>query len=205
MIDFYLEENMKNIILILLIISILFSVVSCNNVKEKNTDTIDCEKPYTVTEMNEFLQYISESQKNSTTNVVYPNGASNYYSIPIPKLINEDYKFLYAEDAKNEWVFAFSPNDFDVYEQPSFIGIYVCISKNLNTFDVIVDQFDMTVVDNYAFSEKHNTLLIEINNRRIEIVSQDASVVIDSPEKLNEYFEFEDYTIGDDNSNVAIK
>jgi hypothetical protein len=195
---------MKKLIIILLAISIIFSFISCSKGEKNDTEDLACKPPYTVYDINEFLQYISKSQETLITNSISQNGASNYYSIPIPKIINKDYQFVLAQDNRDEWAFAFASNDYAPSEDV-FKGIWIVISKNLDTFDVLVNQLDMTVADNYAFSEKHNTLLIEINNRRIQILSKDTSVVIDSPEKLSEYFVFEDYIIGSNNSNVVIE
>ena len=77
--------------------------------------------------------------------------------------------------------------------------------KNLNTFDIVADQFGVTVIDNYANHKTPNTnmMIINMENRLVSIQSRGSAPVIDTPEKLSEYFVFEDYIIENDNYNVV--
>lgn len=197
---------MKNIILTLLAIAILISCVSCNNGKVKESDVEECEIPYTVYDMNEFLQYITDSQEDTNTVDISINGGSDNLTIPIPKLIKEGYTFLCATDGSYWWNFTFVPDEYST-DEPVFFGYEILVSKNLNTIDIVAEQCGVTVVDNYANHQTPNSnlLLINMENRLVSVQSLGNVPCIDTPEKLSEYFVFEDYTIGDDNSNVAIK
>ena len=195
---------MKKIMLILLAIVIVISCISCNKEEAKSSDVIGCEFPDTFSDENEFLQYIVEAQKTLTDDNISVNATSNNMTLPIPKLIKEGYAFSYGFESNNDWNFMFPTDEYSP-EEPTFSGYIISVCKNLNTFDIVADQFGVTAIDNYANHKTTNTnmMIINMENRLVSIQSRGSAPVIDTPEKLSEYFVFEDYIIENDNSNVV--
>lgn len=195
---------MKKIMLMLLAIVIVISCISCNKEEAKSSDAVDCENLDTFSDENEFLQYIAESKKDLTDDNISVNATSNNLTIPIPKLIKEGYAFSYGFESNNDWNFVFPTDEYLPYES-TFSGYIISVCKNLNTFDIVADQFGVTVIDNYANHKTPNThmMIINMENRLVSIQSRGSAPVIDTPEKLSEYFTFEDYIIENDNSNVV--
>ena len=195
---------MKKIMLILLAIVIVISCISCNKEEAKSSDVIGCEFPDTFSDENEFLQYIVEAQKTLTDDNISVNATSNNLTIPIPKLIKEGYVFSYGFESNNDWNFVFPTDEYLPYES-TFSGYIISVCKNLNTFDIVADHLGVTAIDNYANHKTPNTnmMIINMENRLVYIQSRGSAPVIDTPEKLSEYFIFEDYIIENDNSNVV--
>ena len=195
---------MKKIMLMLFAILIIISCISCNKEEAKSSDVVDCEISYTFSDENEFLQYIVEAQKTLTDDNISVNATSNNMTLPIPKLTKEGYVFLYGEEGNNDWHFWFVTDEYSP-EEPTFSGYIISVCKNLNTFNIVADQFGVTVIDNYANHKTPNThmMIINMENRLVSIQSRGSAPVIDTPEKLSEYFVFEDYIIKNDNSNVV--
>jgi hypothetical protein len=195
---------MKKILSLTLIALLLFSLFSCNKEEAKSSDVIGCEFPDTFSDENEFLQYIVEAQKTLTDDNISVNATSNNLTIPIPKLIKEGYAFSYGFESNNDWNFLFPTDEYSP-EEPTFSGYIISVCKNLNTFDIVADQFGVTAIDNYANHKTPNTnmMIINMENRLVYIQSRGSAPVIDTPEKLSEYFVFEDYIIENDNSNVV--
>ena len=112
--------------------------------------------------------------------------------------------FLHGEEGNNDWHFLFVTDEYSP-EEPTFSGYIISVCKNLNTFDIVADQFGVTAIDNYANHKTPNTnmMIINMENRLVSIQSRGSAPVIDTPEKLSEYFVFEDYIIENDNSNVV--
>ena len=195
---------MKKILSLTLIALLLFSLFSCNKEEAKSSDVVDCEISYTFSDENEFLQYIVEAQKTLTDDNISVNATSNNMTLPIPKLIKEGYVFLYGEEGNNDWHFLFVTDEYSP-EEPTFSGYIISVCKNLNTFDIVADHLGVTAIDNYANHKTPNTnmMIINMENRLVYIQSRGSAPVIDTPEKLSEYFIFEDCIIENDNSNVV--
>ena len=195
---------MKKILSLTLIALLLFSLFSCNKEEAKSSDVVDCEISYTFSDENEFLQYIVEAQKTLTDDNISVNATSNNMTLPIPKLIKEGYVFLYGEEGNNDWHFLFVTDEYSP-EEPTFSGYIISVCKKLNTFDIVADHLGVTAIDNYANHKTPNTnmMIINMENRLVYIQSRGSAPVIDTPEKLSEYFIFEDYIIENDNSNVV--
>lgn len=195
---------MKKILSLTLIALLLFSLFSCNKEEAKSSDVVDCEISYTFSDENEFLQYIVEAQKTLTDDNISVNATSNNMTLPIPKLIKEGYVFLYGEEGNNDWHFLFVTDEYSP-EEPTFSGYIISVCKNLNTFDIVADHLGVTAIDNYANHKTPNTnmMIINMENRLVSIQSRGSAPVIDTPEKLSEYFIFEDCIIENDNSNVV--
>ena len=195
---------MKKILSLTLIALLLFSLFSCNKEEAKSSDVVDCEISYTFSDENEFLQYIVEAQKTLTDDNISVNATSNNMTLPIPKLIKEGYVFLYGEEGNNDWHFLFVTDEYSP-EEPTFSGYIISVCKKLNTFDIVADHLGVTAIDNYANHKTPNTnmMIINMENRLVYIQSRGSAPVIDTPEKLSEYFIFEDCIIENDNSNVV--
>lgn len=209
---------MKKTLLMLLAIFILIYSTSCDS-QEQDTDTVDCEVPDYIYDLDEFLQGEAQEYKESSQQGITTNSNSDAMTLPIPKSIKEGCEFLCLTEGPYFYNFYFVSEDYDDTvggtERMKYQQFYVTVAKNLNTFEANVTNRGLAgyVVDNYyAYSDKHDDenskysyteLLINMNNRYVNVRSYHDS--IETPEQLSNYIIFENFDLSGSNSNHEIK
>lgn len=209
---------MKKTLLMLLAIFILIYSTSCNS-QEQDTDTVDCEVPDYIYDLDEFLQGEVEEYKKSSQQGITTNSNSDAMTLPIPKSIKEGCKFLHLTEGPYFYNFIFVSEDYDDTlggaEKAKFFEFTVTVAKNLNTFEMNITRMGLAgkVVDNYyVYSDKHDDenfingyteLHINMNNRYVHVMSYNDS--IETPEQLSNYIIFENFDLSGSNSNHEIK
>lgn len=209
---------MKRTLLMLLAIFILIYSTSCNN-QEQDTDTVDCEIPDYIYDLDEFLQGEVEEYKESSEQGIATNSDSDAMILPIPKSIKEGCKFLHLTEGPYFYCFYFVSEDYDdtadSFKRMEYFEFIVTVAKDLNTFERNVRNRGLAgkIVDNYyAYYDggedktsrySYTQLLINMNNRYVDVRSYNES--IETPEQLSNYIIFENFDLSGSNSNHEIE
>ena len=141
------------------------------------------EKPYTTDDLEAFKQHIIEVCKGKES------------AVPVPKLVSSEYTLVEAQDAEKCFSYIFVPKEH-ASKGTTYVPsqLKVLIYKTDGSYEELVEQFDATEKDGYAFTEDSKVLAIFMfnNNGKCIYVSTPSEYIVENKpintvEKLNEY------------------
>lgn len=141
------------------------------------------EKPYTTDDLEAFKQHIIEVSKGKEA------------TVPVPNLVSSEYTLVEAQDAEKCFSYIFVPKEH-VSKGTTYVPsqLKVLIYKTDGSYEELVEQFDATEKDGYAFTEDSKVLAIFMfnNNGKCIYVSTPSEYIVENKpintvEKLNEY------------------
>ena len=141
------------------------------------------EKPYTTDDLEAFKQHIVEVCKGKEA------------AVPVPKLVSSEYTLVEAQDAEKYFSYIFVPKEH-ASKGTTYVPsqLKVLIYKTDGSYEELVEQFDATEKDGYAFTEDSKVLAIFMfnNNSKCIYVSTPSEYIVENKpintvEKLNEY------------------
>lgn len=146
---------------------------------------------------NSFLQHITTIEENISQNNNLTNGNTKSKTIPVPKLISQNYKFSFAEDNVESFVYYYVPSDYNRKDFDYSEGLVISISKLENSYNIWINQTNAIEKDGIAcYSDTASDMLIlNSNGVGVSIQFPKKLKILDSPTKIHEYFHFENYPI----------
>ncbi len=198
---------MKKILIANIMIFLAITFLGCGNLLTKDS------KEFMEEDLPEYVGYdldlfFNELQqyKNDTTEKVQDDKAilmkNNIFSeideIMIPNIKSDKYVFLHMEVNKYNFKYYYGPkntgknNKFD-YDT----GIEVSMSREDNSFLIILNQLDLTDSNGLAYDMDRNTWHIN-NEGRSVTVRFPKTEIVDTVDLLYEFFEFKEYSIDSD-------
>ncbi len=141
------------------------------------------EQPYTSADMDEFLAHILAMNEDTTE--------GKEPTVYFPKLVSNEYRFLYAVDFEDSYAYYYAPIDQVQEKFVPFEGILVIVSKEDGSFNLSLKQYEITENDGIAYDYPNHCFIINNSGKSIKILMPFDAEHADTIEKMNEYFVFE--------------
>ena len=177
---------MNKIKLSLIIFIILLIFTGC-----KNSEQMDEELYYTSKDMDSFLEDFIQAQQKQNSSLLNEN-ASLENVIIIPILVSESFQFFGVEVNKYSYRYYYVPMNYESDYFDNSLGIIVTMSREKDSFNIVMEQFDLLPENGVAYDELNNRLFLNMDNKAVMIIFPE-SLRIKNEDDLNEFFNFEEF------------
>lgn len=192
---------MKRLISVLLAILSVCLLSSCKfGEAEKNDNRANIE--YVDTDLEHFINSWGQNQHvNSDGNINAILSNDFVENLIVPELHNLDFVFHNAKVFRKVYQYFYRPAGSQMGSFSYDTGIWISIAREKNTFDAVVEQYKLEVIDDMAYDSQRNCWHLNVDTHRVTI-NLPSNVVFESSQQVRENFSFEIITGSQTSSSV---
>ena len=181
---------MRRLISVLLAILSVCLLSSCKSGEvEKNDSGANIE--YVETDLELFINSWKENQyvnSDDNNNAILSNDTAE--NLIVPELHNLDFVFQQAKVFRRVYQYFYRPADSQMGSFSYDTCIWISIAREKNTFDAVVEQYKLEVIDDMAYDPQRNCWHVNVDTHRVTI-NLPSNVVFESSQQVREYFSFD--------------